>query len=550
MIKTFPITFIQEILRQKLYEQHLKDSYLFGGDDQIIITSFYEQLKSQEQVDRFVEAYRDLTEQQNRLNLIGNAVLVSPENPTITNLYTNTIIPMTWTCSMRVRLEDRDEMLVTINNLIHELKGRKVDVAQLECVDENGKKYYQPFCVGTAGEDVVNNKPAIVNGDFIGKASGDGSAGIQNCIYINFLPNNFVDTAEWVYFQQYNDNIIKVAKKVNDTHKLETINITSIGYSSTLVGFDISFTTTETYTELPSSSDFNISVNVTVTDGTREVTTTLTTLYGITSFSLDASGHIVGTGHMSVFVGSEWDSETTTGEINEAEYYIKGKKKYIEQEDDGNQGNIIFPPNHTNFEKYKVSLSFESIRCDEPRTLNGDEYCEISFGGSATIVDEAVFLGNDLLKVDIKQYKLIAETPIDYSSSAVDHWLEPLELPSGSNANTVMSQLMSNNFKQNTHTDGIAISRQYTFIVNRDSLIQGWFRQARDGTFGYTVESGITRSLTYPNIIYKVRELWNSWANVYSEEVLAKVVESIDVENTESDTLTITVPLQIQGENY
>ena len=53
-------------------------------------------------------------------------------------------------------------------------------------------------------------------------------------------------------------------------------------------------------------------------------------------------------------------------------------------EDDGGDYPILFPPEHEGFEKYKLSLSFDSIKCNQPRTLNGDEYCDISFGGSAT----------------------------------------------------------------------------------------------------------------------------------------------------------------------
>ena len=34
-----------------------------------------------------------------------------------------------------------------------------------------------------------------------------------------------------------------------------------------------------------------------------------------------------------------------------------------------------------------------------------------------------------------------------------------------------------------------------------------------------------------------------------SMKLFTKIVESIDIENTESDTLTITIPLQIQGGN-
>ena len=133
MIKTFPINFVQAALEQTLLMAHISNPDFFGGKRQISLSSFYQQLKNQDEVDRFVEQFQDLLEQQNRLDLIGNGILLSPENPTITNLYSCLIIPMTYNCAIRCQLSNRDQMLETINNLIEELKGAKCDIAQLKC---------------------------------------------------------------------------------------------------------------------------------------------------------------------------------------------------------------------------------------------------------------------------------------------------------------------------------------------------------------------------------------------------------------------------------
>ena len=84
MLRTFPIDFIRQTFEQKLLQEHNKDLTLYGGKNQVNIFSFYEQLKTQEEVDRFVKNFRDLSEQQNKTGLILNGVLVSPENPSIT----------------------------------------------------------------------------------------------------------------------------------------------------------------------------------------------------------------------------------------------------------------------------------------------------------------------------------------------------------------------------------------------------------------------------------------------------------------------------------
>ena len=437
MLKTFPIEFVRQILTQTLYEQHLSNPNYFGGDNQIALSSFYEQLKNQQEVDRFVECFRDLTEQQNRLGLIGNGIILSPENPTITNLYSCLIVPMSWTCSMRCTLFNRDQMLETINNLIGELKGRKVDVAQLNCVDENGNHFTQPFFVGTIGEN--DGVPQLKAGDYIGVV-GNNVSNDASTLYANLISagvGDFSGDSCWFYVSQ--SGILKVVL-----------------------------------------------------------------------FDTDDSIKLI--------------------------------------ENDGNYPDVIFPPEHTSFEKYKVSLSFDSLRCDTPTTLNATEYCEISFGGSATLVSSSVRLGNDLTKVAFSKYGIKAETSIVYSQPSV-FVLEPLEMPSGSNANTKINQLVSNTFLNNTHTDALSLTLQYTFICDMENdLIKQWFNYARYGT--QYIASGTTGFSTMsPNLIYNVIEYWSSWGVFESKQVKAKIVESIDIENTEGDTLTLSLTMQIQGDN-
>lgn len=436
-LKSFPIEYIRTIFEQKLLEQHNKDNHFFGGTNQIALSSFYEQLKGQDEIDRFVETYRDLTEQQNRMGLIGNGVILAPENPTYTNLYSATIIPLTWTCSIRCTLENRDQMIDTINNLIEQLKGIKVDVAEISAIDDNGNSYMQPFMVGTLGQ-YRSGVPKIKNGDFIGSTS-----------------------------------IANIATRIN-TLATKGITMPTLSQAQTLWVYYL--------------------------DG------------GILRVALNY-----------------YNSSTSS-------------RKWKQITNDGTYNDIIFPPEHSGLAKYKVSFSFDSIRCDEPRNLNSQEYCEISFGGSATLVNESVKLGNDLLYIRISKKKIIADTPYTYSTN--NHYLEPLEMPSGINANTNPISLVSNHFISNTHTDSLALSLQYTFILDTTKiLLTQWFDYARYGT------QGIATDKISPNTIYEITEYWSSWGSFESKIFNAKIVESIDIENTESDTLTISVPFQIQGEN-
>ena len=562
MLKTFPIEFVRQAIEQTLYEEHLKNPYYFGGQDQFILHSFYEQLKTQEQVDRFVETYRDLVDQQNRTDIIGNGILMSSENPTITNLYSSLIVPFTFTCSVRTKLENRDQMLETLMNMVDKLKGRKCDIAQLECLDINNKKVPSLFKVGTLGQG--NLAPAISSGDYICEVS---QSQVLNTTISNFITNlvnggmfNLVQPNDYIYYIDKNTNNgtkdLSVAQRQYDDFANYTTEMWDVedAYYDQISGGKreanghVIFQTEETgFKSIPSRLKYSMVILVYDGSNSKYITTTLVIDYSDDELTyIDSDGRI----HFYAYFGfelveSEWDFGNISLEIDSITPIIFDE--YVKVEDDGTHDDIVFPPEQTghNMEKYKLSMSFDSFRVDEPRTLNSNEYCEITFGGSATLVNENVILGNDLIRVEVQKNKILAETPITFSSSTTPiYYLEPLELPSGLNANTQINQLISNNFKQNTHTDGTAGVLQYSFIMDKSfDILEQWFDYARFGDYG------ITSNDISPNMIYNVTELWSSWGEIKKKTMLCKIVESIDIENTESDVLTIGVTFQVQGEN-
>lgn len=441
MTKVFPIDFIREIITNTLWQEKTKNEYLFGGDNEIFLESFYSQLKREEEVDRFVQTIDELAEQQNRQGLIGSGVILAPENPTITNLYSAMIIPMSYTCSIRCSYENRYQMIDTINNLIECLKGRKVDIAQLRKATDKGIVYYL-FMIGTIGEEINANKPTLMEGDFLGA-----------------IPNT-------------NDTLSNKLNAILTSLSGKNIDVSGVGQTKNLFYYE--------------------------DDGVLKV-----------ARATIVSPNIV------------WE----------------------ELADNGTYKDFAFPPEHDSFEKYKVSLSFDSERCDTPRTLNGQDYVEISFGGSATLVNNGVAFGNDLVKVSFKKSIIKASSDITPTDQTV-YYVEPLEMPSGNNANTFPNQLISNKMVANSQTDGLAINLQYTFIADFNiPLLKQFFDYGRYGTQG---TSGANIS---PNLIFEVCEYWSSWGSVEKKTFNCKIIESIDIENTESDTLTISVPLQIQGAN-
>ena len=547
MIHTFPINFVQKAIEQTLLKKHIENPNYFGGENQIQLFSFYEQLKNQDELDRYVERYRDLVDQQNRTGLIGNGILATPENPTITNLYSSLIIPMTFTCMMRVMLENRDQMIETLFELINELKGTKVDIAELKCLDENGHVYYEPFMVGTLGHG--DDEMSFDCGNFIG-AFSSGTPSISDfrnryLQYLNLGLTSNIQVGDYVYFEHGNKlkTAIAIASEVWGDITLLDTNYDDDGMGYILVNGSISFKSDDQFETLPTFTSVEIVFGL--QDNTHSQTFNVVVPIDNNNVSLDEDGYVVFTAMYSFKTPeSDWDRESLYLYIDGGEYpQTTTVYSFQTIEDDGTYDNVIFPPEHISFEKYKLSLSFDSLRCDTPRTLNGKEYCELSFGGSATLVNNGVKLGNDLVKISMQKNKILAQTPIEFSNATI-YYLEPLEMPSGSGANTIPNQLASNAFKVNSHTDSLTLTLQYTFIADDTKpILKQLFDYGRYGT------TGITENDISPNIIYNMVEWWSSWGDVQKKTYLGKLIENIDIENTESDTLTLTTTFQIQGEN-
>lgn len=545
MIKGFPIEFIQKTLTQVLLEEHNKDNKYFGGDNQILIASFYEQLKTQEEVDRFTEVYSDLVNQQNKTQLIGNGILTLPDNPTYTNLYSAMIIPMTWACSIRTQLKNRDQMIYTINNLTDKLKGRKVDIAQLDVIDENERHIGVPFVVGTIGQH-KEEQPEIKNGDFVPYVT---TAELN--AYFETLETKGVITplseldksnpkSDYWFYSEDNEKLVVIESHLG-SERID-VEVSDFIFNDGQ-HIRINLLSEQNFTELPfihsTTAFFTIfteTLGQTIPLFAQAVSTTET--FVGKKVKIEADFTLEKTVHQYC---QEKGLTFLRLEVDEVRVLKKRGYLWSKVVDDGSgECPILFPPEHESFEKYKLSLSFDSIKCNQPRTLNGDEYCDISFGGSATLVNENVALGNDLVKVGIKRNKIVAETPITYNDEYT--WLEPLEMPSGNNPSTQPLQLLSNKMLSNTQTDSVSVYIQYSFIADMGlELLKNWFKYARYGRIN-------TNNIS-PNIIYDVVEYWSSWGIVEAETYLGKIADNIEIDNTESDTLTLAISMQVQGEN-
>ena len=570
MIKAFPIDFITQTLNKVFLEEHIKEPYFFGGEEQVKLVSFYEQVRSNNEVDRFTEFYKDIIEQQNHTNLIGLGICTTNENPSFTNVYSATIIPLTWSCSIRCLLEDRDEMNDTINNAIKYIKGKKVDVALLKCPDTKGGYAYVPFKVGTVGHgyNPENAHPCVKSGDFIGRqAQGMPEYDIASRLLQleNMGVSDETQHGDYlyvdklgklvVYESQNEKNIIEGSLQDDDWVDNETEN----GHILT-ISTDF-WSDSEDYEETP-EEDYKVKLNVRVYDAHREHLQTI---------ELSSTDIRISSGRLIVeFAGdtllpipndyfNDWNDVdvevwcsgfSSDSNVAEIYYYDDSETAWVEVENDGLHPNIIFPPEHVSFEEYKISFSCDSTRCDTPFTLDGKQYINISFSGSATIVNSSVKLGNDLTCISLSKYMIIGNPNIELSGGT--YYLDPLEMGSGINANVIPLRLSGNNFKENTHSDSTAVQIKYSFILSDSNILKQLFVYSRYGTYPTMSDDTPSYENTIsPNMIFDLSEFFCSWGVVDKYTYKVKIVGNVETDNTESDVLTIGVNFQIQGdENY
>lgn len=158
MLKTFPIDFVRELIVSKLAKNRNRAKYF--DDEDIKLVSFFEHLASDDEVNRYVETFKELCAEQNREHYIGLGTISITDTPDITNIKDSFISPFSWGTTIRCTLENRDKMIATLYDLYGELKGRTFDIAQLD----SGKL----VVVGCVGSKLVLNSPAIMPNDFIG----------------------------------------------------------------------------------------------------------------------------------------------------------------------------------------------------------------------------------------------------------------------------------------------------------------------------------------------------------------------------------------------
>ena len=173
------------------------------------------------------------------------------------------------------------------------------------------------------------------------------------------------------------------------------------------------------------------------------------------------------------------------------------------------------------FSKYKVSLSANNIQRDMPYDFNGTGRLAIYFNGQATIVDENVMLGNDIIKTRIAGYVV-----------------EPLEIPSGSKLSDTGNQIVSSTYPlPTTYNASVENTLSYAFnVVRNNDLIMALYNLAR--------KQSIASPLTSIDMTFTIEE-YDYQFGILTKDTIKCKLDDLSIMNTNGDILTIKVVFKL-----
>jgi hypothetical protein len=174
---------------------------------------------------------------------------------------------------------------------------------------------------------------------------------------------------------------------------------------------------------------------------------------------------------------------------------------------------------------YKLSLSFDGIQSQEPYINNGIDRVFLFFGGSATIVQSNVALGNDIVLNTIQVGK---DTGTLYT-------VEPTEIPASLSVNDDTFQTYANGYRTQDRNMAVGNKMAYSFIYDTtNALYNGLYEYARFGT----------NASTYVQQIFTVKEYRYSFGTLTTNTFYAKLGD-VATSNTNGDVMTISVNLKV-----
>jgi hypothetical protein len=177
----------------------------------------------------------------------------------------------------------------------------------------------------------------------------------------------------------------------------------------------------------------------------------------------------------------------------------------------------------------KLSLSFDGIQSQEPYINNGVDRVFLFFGGSATIVDENVTLGNDIIITAIQVGKLFGDI----------YTVEPTEIPASLSVSDDTFQTYANGYRTQDRNMAIGNKMSYSFIYdNTITLYNDLYAYARFGTTPTGTAS------TLPQQIFAITEYRYAFGVLTTNTFYAKLGD-VATSNTNGDVMTLSVNFKV-----
>ena len=182
------------------------------------------------------------------------------------------------------------------------------------------------------------------------------------------------------------------------------------------------------------------------------------------------------------------------------------------------------------FTRYKLSLSFDGIQSQEPYINNGVDRVFLFFGGSATVVEANVSLGNDIILHTIQVGK----------NTGTTYNVEPTEIPASLSVSDDTFQTYANGYRTQDRNLAIGNKMAYSFIYdNTNALYNDLYTYSRFGT-----NAGTALVPGYAQQVFTIKEYRYSFGVVVINTFFAKLGD-VATSNTNGDVMTLSVNLKI-----
>ena len=443
------------------------------SDSTIFVASFYEQLQDDQQIQRYVETIKELLALQNREKSESTykamGVIAQSGNAEIINIKQNYISPLEYQARFDIELSDRDYVLDKLKTLINDLRGRKFDLA-----------------LRSTGQIVVFAEPTGYNDLHTLPI-------ITTKMYIPYTGTDPATSAN--FFTHLKTRVVLTQSKANID---QTIYFTYAGNF---------YSTIYKYTQFTTTASDITAYNAT----TEQAQSTINTISNTGVLNSILGGFVTATNRTNRGV-------IRIQAIDTSLYYYYSIS--LGTETRTTPVNLGTTPT-----LYKLSLSFDGIQSQEPYINNGVDRVFLFFGGSATIVDYKVALGNDIVLNTIQVGK----------NTGTLYTVEPTEIPASLSVSDDTFQTYANGYRTQDRNMAVGNKMAYSFIYDTtNALYNGLYEYARFGT----------NASTYVQQIFTVKEYRYSFGTLTTNTFYAKLGD-VATSNTNGDVMTISVNLKV-----